>query len=117
MNTDLFGTTWVYRCYCDCNHRTLLYVGVAVDVERRLSQHARTKQWWQEVDLVMADRYPTRRRALRIESWLIETLSPKYNIVGVPVAPANIESDQTQMFYRGASGLRLDRIIDAADVQ
>jgi hypothetical protein len=57
--------TWVYHCMC--SHGATLYVGIANNVRRRLGQHKR-KDWWPEVDVVIADLYPTRWQAEDVEA-------------------------------------------------
>jgi hypothetical protein len=78
-------TTWVYELR-DTDD-TLLYVGVAVDVDRRIAQHAATKYWWREVIFINAARYATRKAALEVEAHTILTKSPIYNVQGVPPEP------------------------------
>lgn len=82
---QLNRATWVYRCYCE--HRSLLYVGVARDIDRRLAQHAATKPWWTDVDEVLGDLYQTRRAALRVEAHCIKYDRPQHNIAGQSPRP------------------------------
>lgn len=96
--------TWVYQCFCE--HGSLLYVGIARGVDRRLSQHSATKSWWSEVDQVLANLYQTRRQALRVEAHHITHDGPRYNIAGLPLRP-----NEPYMFVRrkdfGRVGKRL----------
>lgn len=64
------GETWVYHCMC--SHGAVVYVGIANDVGRRLGQHRASKDWWPDVESVIADRYPTRRQALAVEGHCIK---------------------------------------------
>ena len=73
--------TWLYQARCA--HGGLLYVGIAYDVQRRVSQHRSTKSWWPEVDTVFAQRFETRAEAARLESAIIAGERPRYNIAGV----------------------------------
>jgi len=76
-----YGPTWVYQLCCE--HGGLLYVGIAVDLDRRLAQHRKTKAWWSEVAHVVAHQFPTRDDARLAELDAINLRQPIYNIEGV----------------------------------
>lgn len=79
--TEINDPTWVYHAFCE--HNGLLYVGVASDPERRVRQHLYAKPWWRhEVDMVLAELYPSRRQALDVESSAIHNMRPTYNLRG-----------------------------------
>lgn len=72
--------TWVYHAFCQ--HGSLLYVGVAFDLQRRLKQHRLYKAWWPEVDWIIADLFDNRAEALAQESRVIWHHHPEYNLIG-----------------------------------
>jgi len=96
------GPTYVYRILC--SHGLLLYVGVAVDVERRLKQHAATKPWWGHARVILTDRYATRFQALKVEAYFITYMRPKHNISGqtpLPNLPHPVLSESMYLSVRG----------------
>jgi hypothetical protein len=78
MPRDISGPTWVYRLTGADNE--LLYVGVAVNIEQRFTQHRATKHWWPDVIFMDCERYPTRRIALDVERFYIQHEHPYYNV-------------------------------------
>lgn len=74
-----FGS-FVYRLY-DAGG-TLLYVGMAADVLRRLGDHMRHKSWWREVRRIDWEMYDTRDDAAWAERVQINALEPLHNIDG-----------------------------------
>lgn len=79
--TELNGPTWLYQACCE--HGGLMYVGIAVDLDRRIAQHRATKSWWPNVDHVVGISYESRRLALDIEGRIIRGVHPRHNIAGV----------------------------------
>jgi len=59
--------------------RELLYVGKAIDVERRLADHARDARWWGEVMDVRVEAMPSEHAALLREADVIVALQPPRN--------------------------------------
>jgi predicted GIY-YIG superfamily endonuclease len=74
-----FQPHYVYQLW---DHRHCLYVGVTVDVGKRLSTHAR-KEWWQDVKRIEVHAFPDRELGLTAEKDLIEELDPIQNRLGV----------------------------------
>lgn len=74
--------TWVYHCFCASGAK--LYVGIAKDLIRRLTQHRAAQPWWPHVDSVVADLYPTRRQALDVEAFYIKQGGRLKNVQGAP---------------------------------
>lgn len=92
--------TWLYQAMCE--HGALLYVGIAYDVPRRLSQHRATKAWWPDVDAVCAIQYDSRDHARRLESRIIAGVLPQHNIQGKPRRPLNPAPREYVLFdHRG----------------
>lgn len=78
--------TWVYRLICE--HGGPLYVGIAIDLDRRLAQHrAASKPWWPDVARVEAEQYPDRYRARLMESYYIVYERPLHNVSDKPALP------------------------------
>ena len=73
------GPHIVYRLYA--TNGALLYVGISNDVERRLSEHARTKHWWCYVDSVQVEQYQDRSGALNREAFVIRSEQPIFNVL------------------------------------
>lgn len=74
------GRTAVYRFY-DCND-TLIYVGITNNPVKRWALHAYEKPWWKDVALREVEWFPTREEAEAVESQLISTYRPKWNVDG-----------------------------------
>jgi predicted GIY-YIG superfamily endonuclease len=72
-------TTTLYRLYARSG--TLLYIGIANRVLRRLSEHAREKPWWGEVANITFETHPDRQAAENAERAAIQSEQPRYNIV------------------------------------
>ncbi|MFI7618039.1 GIY-YIG nuclease family protein [Nonomuraea terrae] len=70
-----FRTT-LYRLFGDGGE--LLYVGIAIDLKKRLRQHI-CQWWWPEVAALRVERHPNRLEALSAEKAAIEAEGPKYN--------------------------------------
>ena len=70
--------TTVYRCRDITG--ALLYVGVAVNPGRRLSQHRLVKTWWPQVAAVELELHPTREAALAAEAAAIAAEQPAHNV-------------------------------------
>lgn len=58
----------------------LLYVGIADQWVRRLTQHSKTKPWWSEVAKITAEHFPTRDLALTTEAQVIGREHPTFNL-------------------------------------
>ena len=81
----IFGIpTAVYRLYDAA--RRLLYVGIAKDVGKRLTGHARQEPWWGEVVYASAQLWPDRKAAAKAEDAAIKTENPVYNERGATPA-------------------------------
>ncbi|MEA5366038.1 GIY-YIG nuclease family protein [Amycolatopsis sp., V23-08] len=73
--------TYVYRAYCLCGD--LLYVGITHNLFARLTDHARSRARWElKAVRIEWDIYRTRLMAERVESHLIRTLDPVFNVLG-----------------------------------
>lgn len=73
--------TALYRLYD--KYGDLLYVGITVNPNTRLAEHAEEKVWWSEVDQSRTRIvwYRWRDRARREEETAIATENPRYNVV------------------------------------
>jgi predicted GIY-YIG superfamily endonuclease len=71
--------THLYRLYADDGE--LLYVGIAVDLEHRMTQHAADKPWWGKVDRHEVETYPNRLLAETAEAQAIRRERPRYNLM------------------------------------
>lgn len=96
------GPTWLYQAYCE--HQALLYVGIAVDLDRRLQQHRATKLWWPGVNYVVACQYPTRVEAAQVELNMIRGTLPPHNQAGksLPSGPPSVSKNWLLTDRRGA---------------
>lgn len=74
--------TAVYRCYNRSGD--LIYVGVAVDPDRRWQHHASHAPWWAEVGTKSIEWHANRGAALAVEASVIATEAPTYNVMGKP---------------------------------
>lgn len=71
--------TSVYWAYA--SDSALLYVGMARDVDDRLSQHRREKPWWEaQVVIVRSLRFPDRATAAVAERRAIAAGQPSMNL-------------------------------------
>ena len=77
---DMKEPTHLYRLY-DIDRR-LLYVGITVDLERRMAKHAMDKSWWRDVETGDLALYPTRYDAKDAEHAAIVVQRPRYNMAG-----------------------------------
>jgi predicted GIY-YIG superfamily endonuclease len=78
--------TWLYRCIGADDE--VLYIGVTMGVESRLRQHAKTAEWWPEVERVERTLLPSRRAALDAERAAIAAERPRCNKRVLPPARA-----------------------------
>ena len=62
----------------------LLYVGATAGLAKRLEQHKKTKQWWQEVANVTVEHFGTTKEALKAERVAIAAEHPRANMAGTP---------------------------------
>lgn len=67
----------------------ILYIGIAADIGRRISQHAKTKPWWSDVCTITVMDCDSRAEALELERYEIERLHPHYNVTHNEVAIAS----------------------------
>lgn len=67
---------WLYRIYGEDD--LLLYVGITVELDRRLRTHARTQPWWQEA-VAVTQQMLREETARRLERAAIQTEYPLYN--------------------------------------
>ena len=58
----------------------LLYVGVSNRWERRLKQHGKTSEWFDQITQVKIEKFLTRQDALDAETTAIQVEKPKHNI-------------------------------------
>lgn len=66
----------------------LLYVGISLNVAKRMSEHRSEKSWWDEVTDIKREHYSTRETALEVESRTIKREQPKYNVMHNSEAPS-----------------------------
>jgi hypothetical protein len=72
------SVTGIYRLYaCD---GSLLYVGFTRDPLQRFRQHAKTKDWWMEVDHILVVPFGSERGTRFLERQIIRDERPLYNI-------------------------------------
>lgn len=57
----------------------VIYVGVAVDMVRRLRQHAMSQPWWDQVSYIEACRFESRIDALCEEAGCLIWFEPRHN--------------------------------------
>lgn len=67
----------------------LLYVGITGHLGRRIAQHEREKDWWEDVAAATVEHYATRDEALAAERIAIETEGPLYNVEHASPTPLN----------------------------
>lgn len=79
--------TYLYKLYSSTDD--LLYVGIAGNIDQRLSNHKAVKTWWTEVDHIELRLFDFREQADQAETECIRTDHPKYNEVLKP--PYKIE--------------------------
>ncbi len=72
--------TALYRHFNDAG--VLLYVGVSLDVVRRLGQHESAPGWYEQISTVTIERHESRKAALLAEQDAINSENPAYNIRG-----------------------------------
>lgn len=73
-------TTELYRHF-DSDGR-LLYVGVSLSTLRRLTQHRDKSAWFQSIQRVTVERFPSRAAAFEAERRAIATERPLHNVAG-----------------------------------
>lgn len=72
---------WLYRFFNSGDE--LLYVGVTIRLDRRLSEHRRADRWGAVVR-VTTELFPSAVDAREAELVAIRTERPRWNVVGVP---------------------------------
>jgi len=77
----------VYRMYDE--NDVLLYVGMTVNVEKRIYQHFGTKDWWSDVAIIEVQHHYSRQSAAEAERIAIARERPMYNLM----SPALFESE------------------------
>ena len=70
--------TALYRQFAD--DKSLLYVGISLNAQNRLSQHYKSSAWFTEVTDVKIEWFDTREKALKAEVDAIHAEKPKCNI-------------------------------------
>jgi hypothetical protein len=60
----------------------LLYVGIAIDPIKRLYSHSSVSHWYDQIDTIKIERYPSREAARAAELAAIRDEKPLHNIVG-----------------------------------
>ena len=68
----------LYRCFD--KDGTLIYVGMSINIRRRLSQHINKSGWFFDVSEIKISRYIDEEQCRAAEKHAIRTESPKYNI-------------------------------------
>lgn len=68
----------LYRFYDRTD--TLLYVGITMDLPKRMGNHRKEKPWWAAVDHITVEHFDNREDALAAEAEAIRTESPLYNV-------------------------------------
>lgn len=71
-------TCSLYRFYDSDN--TLLYVGVTVDLERRLAEHLNEKHWYTDMERIKVEHFPSRYAAESAEKRAIRQEFPLHNV-------------------------------------
>jgi predicted GIY-YIG superfamily endonuclease len=59
----------------------LLYVGITVDPTARFKKHRGDKPWWDQIDHIGLEKFPTRREAEDAERKAIKGEHPLYNVM------------------------------------
>lgn len=72
-------STTLYRHFA--KDGALLYVGISLSWPKRTKSHARGSQWFDQVERVEIERFPTREAAIEAERNAIKAEKPKYNIM------------------------------------
>lgn len=75
---DLKGATSVYRHFDSAG--TLLYVGIAADLDSRNYWHRRNSKWFISVSRTTLEWFNTRVEALKAETRAIKTEEPVFNV-------------------------------------
>jgi predicted GIY-YIG superfamily endonuclease len=87
------GPAGVYVLYREDG--SVLYVGAANNVGRRLAEHIASAEWWPEVASARFEHFDHRTDAMDRERWLIERLNPAHNKQYVlPKPPAHTVPEQ-----------------------
>lgn len=68
----------VYRFYDDSEN--LLYIGMSKDWPYRLSQHRRSKYWFNDIARVVVEYHESRELALEAEKRAIQSERPQHNV-------------------------------------
>ena len=69
-------TTYVYRLFDSLDE--LLYVGMTVDVTRRVAHHRSVQAWGDQIVRTQSDAYPDRKIARAAEKVAVASLTPKH---------------------------------------
>tara|TARA_R110000737_G_C14265472_1_gene429360 strand:+ start:44 stop:544 length:501 start_codon:yes stop_codon:yes gene_type:complete len=88
--------TALYRQFTD--DKTLLYVGISLNAQNRLSQHYKSSAWFTEVTDVTIEWFDTREEALKAEVTAIHNEKPKCNIHHNSQAHREIEEASQEEF-------------------
>ena len=88
--------TALYRQFTD--DKTLLYVGISLNAQNRLSQHYKSSAWFTEVTDVTIEWFDTREEALKAEVTAIHDEKPKCNIHHNSQAYREIEEASQEEF-------------------
>jgi hypothetical protein len=76
--------------------RALLYVGISVNPLERLRGHRATSHWYEQIEIVTIEHYPTREVALDAEVEAINTEKPLYNIARVEKSATKLEQEKIE---------------------
>lgn len=74
--------TFLYRLWD--GSRVLLYVGITRDLGVRMRKHAWEKAWWEQVEDVTVEVFPTHDAAADAEAEAIQTERPRHNTAHRP---------------------------------
>lgn len=80
----------------------LLYVGITMDVPRRMNQHGKSKDWFDKVSGIKIEWHPDRLAVLKAEALAIEVERPMFNIQHPPLPePRTMASEHAEMYLQG----------------
>lgn len=88
----------------------LLYVGMTLSYESRLSTHKSASPWWPRVARIELERFDTRREAMRAEFRAILGECPEFNVQGQPA-----EAGHPFRMMRQGAMLSREELAEAAD--
>jgi predicted GIY-YIG superfamily endonuclease len=69
---------YLYRWFDDQGN--LLYIGITVDLRRRIKQHERSARWYEGAAMMTVEKFDSREAVARAEREAIVAEKPRYNI-------------------------------------